>query len=55
MASRDVPLSGPYKHLFVPDLLRGKSALVTGGGSGIGFRITELLLRHGTPTMLALH
>ena len=45
--SKDVPLTS-YKPLFSPSLLEGKAAFVTGGGSGIGFRIAELLMRHGT-------
>lgn len=36
-----------YKHQFQPDILRGRVAFITGGGSGIGFRIAELLMRHG--------
>lgn len=35
-----------YQHIFTPNLLAGKTALVTGGGSGIGFTISEILLRH---------
>ena len=37
-----------FKPLFSPTLLAGKVAFVTGGGSGICFRISEYLLRHGT-------
>ncbi|MCS6895431.1 MAG: SDR family oxidoreductase [Bacteroidia bacterium] len=33
--------------MFAADLLRGKSALVTGGGSGIGYAIATELLRAG--------
>ena len=36
-----------YKHLFKEDLLRGQVAFITGGASGIGFRIAELFMRHG--------
>ena len=36
-----------YKYQYQPDLLRGKVAFITGGGSGIGFRMAELLMRHG--------
>uniref|UniRef100_UPI00358FB9F8 peroxisomal 2,4-dienoyl-CoA reductase [(3E)-enoyl-CoA-producing] isoform X2 n=1 Tax=Myxine glutinosa TaxID=7769 RepID=UPI00358FB9F8 len=36
-----------YSYLFSPDLLRGKVAFITGGGSGIGFRIAEIFMRHG--------
>ena len=42
-----------YNYLFKPDLLEGKVAFVTGGGSGIGFRITELLMRHGCNVVIA--
>lgn len=38
-----------YKSFFTNDLLQEKVAFVTGGGSGIGFRISEALLRHGYP------
>jgi short-subunit dehydrogenase involved in D-alanine esterification of teichoic acids len=42
-----------YKYRYQPDLLQGKVAFITGGGSGIGFRITELLMRHGCDTVIA--
>lgn len=42
-----------YHHLFCPDLLRGKVAFITGGGSGIGFRIAEIFMRHGCHTVIA--
>ncbi|XP_042524586.1 peroxisomal 2,4-dienoyl-CoA reductase [(3E)-enoyl-CoA-producing] [Dipodomys spectabilis] len=42
-----------YRHLFCPDLLRDKVAFITGGGSGIGFRIAEIFMRHGCHTVLA--
>ena len=41
-----------YKHQFQEDLLRGKVAFITGGASGIGFRIAELLMRHGCDTVI---
>lgn len=42
-----------YKYLFRPDLLRGKVAFITGGGSGIGFTIAEILMRHECDTVIA--
>ncbi|XP_054851442.1 peroxisomal 2,4-dienoyl-CoA reductase [(3E)-enoyl-CoA-producing] isoform X2 [Eublepharis macularius] len=42
-----------YSYLYSPDILKGKVAFVTGGGSGIGFRITEILMRHGCQTVIA--
>jgi len=42
-----------YRHVFVPDLLKGKVAFISGGGSGIGFTITEMLMRHGCDTVIA--
>jgi NAD(P)-dependent dehydrogenase (short-subunit alcohol dehydrogenase family) len=30
--------------MFQPDLFKGKTVLVTGGGSGIGFAITKQFL-----------
>ena len=38
--------------VFAPNLLAGKSALVTGGGSGIGAGIARLLARHGAKVAL---
>lgn len=38
--------------VFAPNLLAGKSALVTGGGSGIGAGIAHLLARHGAKVAL---
>ena len=35
-----------YKHSFVSNLLENKVALITGGGSGIGFRTAEILMRY---------
>ena len=35
-----------YRYLYSPDILCGKVALITGGGSGIGFRIAEIFMRH---------
>ncbi|XP_045849551.1 peroxisomal 2,4-dienoyl-CoA reductase [(3E)-enoyl-CoA-producing] isoform X2 [Meles meles] len=42
-----------YRHRFCPDLLRDKVAFITGGGSGIGFRIAEIFMRHGCHTVIA--
>ncbi|NXP42851.1 DECR2 reductase, partial [Leiothrix lutea] len=42
-----------YRHLLSPDLLAGQVAFITGGGSGIGFRIAELFMRHGCRTVIA--
>lgn len=38
--------------VFAPNLLAGKSALVTGGGSGIGAGIAKLLAQHGARVAL---
>lgn len=42
-----------YDSIFKPNLLEGKVALITGGGSGIGFRIAEVFMRHGCDTAIA--
>uniref|UniRef100_A0A8C6RWB2 Peroxisomal 2,4-dienoyl-CoA reductase [(3E)-enoyl-CoA-producing] n=2 Tax=Nannospalax galili TaxID=1026970 RepID=A0A8C6RWB2_NANGA len=42
-----------YRHLFCPDLLQDKVAFITGGGSGIGFRIAEIFMRHGCHIVIA--
>ena len=42
-----------YKYVYNPELLKDKVAFITGGGSGIGFRITEVLMRHGCNTAIA--
>jgi len=39
--------------IFRPDLLDGQVALVTGGGTGIGFGISELLARLGAHVVIA--
>uniref|UniRef100_A0A3Q3VP50 Peroxisomal 2,4-dienoyl-CoA reductase [(3E)-enoyl-CoA-producing] n=1 Tax=Mola mola TaxID=94237 RepID=A0A3Q3VP50_MOLML len=42
-----------YTHIYSPDLLTGQVAFITGGGSGIGFRIAEIFMRHGCDTVIA--
>lgn len=42
-----------YTHIYSPDLLKGQVAFITGGGSGIGLRIAEVLMRHGCDTVIA--
>ncbi|XP_078414852.1 peroxisomal 2,4-dienoyl-CoA reductase [(3E)-enoyl-CoA-producing] isoform X3 [Cetorhinus maximus] len=42
-----------YSYIFSPDILKDKVAFITGGGSGIGFRIAEILMRHGCHTIIA--
>lgn len=39
--------------IFVEDLLAGQAALVTGGGSGIGYGIARTLARHGAAVAIA--
>jgi NAD(P)-dependent dehydrogenase (short-subunit alcohol dehydrogenase family) len=38
---------------FAPDLLEGRTALVTGGATGIGWEITRLMLMHGARVAIA--
>uniref|UniRef100_A0A8B8CU78 Peroxisomal 2,4-dienoyl-CoA reductase [(3E)-enoyl-CoA-producing] n=1 Tax=Crassostrea virginica TaxID=6565 RepID=A0A8B8CU78_CRAVI len=47
------PIISDYKYIFQKDIFRGKVAFVTGGGTGIGFTITEILMRHGCDTIIA--
>jgi len=42
-----------YNYFYNPNLLKDKVAFITGGGSGIGFRISELFMRHGCKTAIA--
>ena len=42
-----------YHYLFQRNILKGKVAFISGGGSGIGFRIAEILMRHGCRTVIA--
>lgn len=42
-----------YSYQFSPELLKDRVAFITGGGSGIGFRIAELFMRHGCDTVIA--
>nr|XP_039249035.1 peroxisomal 2,4-dienoyl-CoA reductase-like [Styela clava] len=42
-----------YEYVFKQDLLKGQVAFITGGGSGIGFRIAEVFMRHGCDTAIA--
>src|SRR5687768_1624751 len=37
---------------FRPDLLAGQTAIVTGGGSGLGFGIAQSLTAHGANVVL---
>ena len=53
MADHDDYCLKEYRYLYSPDLLWGKVAFITGGGSGIGFRIAELFMRHGCDTIIA--
>ena len=39
--------------VFAPDLLQGKVAFVTGGGTGIGREIARVLGRHGARIAIA--
>ncbi|KAK3751496.1 hypothetical protein RRG08_030521 [Elysia crispata] len=41
-----------YKHSFREDILSGKVAFITGGGSGICFTIAEIFMRHGCRTVI---
>jgi NAD(P)-dependent dehydrogenase (short-subunit alcohol dehydrogenase family) len=45
--------TGPRDRLFAPGLLSGKTALVTGGGTGIGYGISSCLARAGADVAIA--
>ena len=46
-------MTAPDMQVFRPGLLAGQVALITGGGTGIGFGIAELLSELGAHTVLA--
>ncbi|OWF51834.1 peroxisomal 2,4-dienoyl-CoA reductase-like [Mizuhopecten yessoensis] len=41
-----------YKYIFQSELLRGKVAFITGGGTGICFTIAEVFMRHQCDTVI---
>jgi len=48
----DIACLDHYDYFFRPDLLSGKVAFITGGGSGIGFTIAEVFMRHQCSTVI---
>jgi peroxisomal 2,4-dienoyl-CoA reductase len=51
-APEDVPLGAAYKSVFRADALRSRTAIITGGGSGICFRIAEAFCQHGADCVI---
>lgn len=49
----DVDLTPPSTDLFVADLLEGETALITGGGTGIGKHIALAFADHGADVAIA--
>ena len=52
MAADDDCCLVEYQYRYQQDLLADRVAVITGGGSGIGFRIAELFMRHGCRTVI---
>ncbi|CAH3039505.1 unnamed protein product [Pocillopora meandrina] len=48
----DIACLDHYDYFFRPNILQGKVAFITGGGSGIGFTITEVLMRHSCSAVI---
>jgi NAD(P)-dependent dehydrogenase (short-subunit alcohol dehydrogenase family) len=46
------PSEGTMLGTFRPDLLAGQTAIITGGGSGLGFGIAQSLTAHGANVVL---
>lgn len=39
--------------MFKNNIFKGQRALITGGGSGIGYKVAEMLLQHGATVIIA--